>query len=183
MNNFDVLVLPGWQNSGPDHWHTHWQAAFPRMRRVEQDDWESPRYADWARRLAEAVAACKRPALLVTHSLSNALVARWAHEANTSGVAGAFLVAPTDLDRFAGTPDAHSHGFDPIVLRRLPFPSFVIASRDDPRVSLQRAQAFATAWGSRFFDVGPLGHIGSAAKLGLWPQGLVLFGQFIQSLG
>ena len=29
MIDFDVLVLPGRQNSGPDHWHTHWQAAFP----------------------------------------------------------------------------------------------------------------------------------------------------------
>jgi predicted alpha/beta hydrolase family esterase len=129
------------------------------------------------------VAACKRPALLVTHSLSNALVARWVHEANTSGVAGAFLLAPTDLDRLAGTPEAHSHGFDPIVLRRPPFPSVVAASRDDPRVSVHCAQAFATAWRSRFFDAGLLGHIGSAAKLGPWPQGLVLFGQFIQFLG
>jgi serine hydrolase len=183
MKDFDVLILPGWQNSGPDHWHTHWQAAFPRMRRVEQSDWESPVYSDWSRALTGAVNACERPALLVTHSLSNALVARWSHEAGTKAVAGAFLVAPTDLDRFAGTHEAHSRGFDPLVMKRLPFPSFLLSSRDDPRVGFERAQIFAAAWGSRFVDVGPLGHIGSTAKLGLWPQGLVLFGQFIASLG
>jgi hypothetical protein len=26
------------------------------------------------------------------------------------------------------------------------------------------------------------GHLGSAAKLGLWPQGLVFFGQFVGTL-
>jgi hypothetical protein len=31
-------------------------------------------------------------------------------------------------------------------------------------------------------DAGNLGHIGSAAKLGLWPFGLFYFGQFVGSL-
>jgi hypothetical protein len=69
-----------------------------------------------------------------------------------------------------------------MLLRPLPFPSMVLASRNDEVVSFERAQVFATAWGSHLIDVGPLGHIGSAAKLGLWPQGLVWLGQFIGSL-
>jgi hypothetical protein len=48
--------------------------------------------------------------------------------------------------------------------------------------SIERAQMFANAWGSQLVEVGPLGHIGSATKLGLWPQGLVWLGQFIASL-
>ncbi|MDH5534323.1 MAG: alpha/beta hydrolase [Betaproteobacteria bacterium] len=47
-------------------------------------------------------------------------------------------------------------------------------ARERPRLS---------AWSSQFADAGALGHIESAAKLGLWPRGLVLFGQFIASLG
>src|SRR5437879_5512290 len=74
-------------------------------------------------------------------------------------------------------------GFAPIIMKRLPFPSVVLASRNDERVAFERAEAFASAWGSRLIDVGALGHIGSSAKLGLWPQGLVLFGQFIASVG
>lgn len=180
---FDILVLPGWQGSGPDHWQTHWQAAFPAMRRVEQDDWESPVYEAWSRRLTEVVEQCGRPAVLVAHSLGNQLIARWAQEADTGNVAGAFMVAPSDIERFIGTPGYPVRGFDPIAMKRLPFPALVLASRDDDRVSFDRAQTFANAWGARFADVGALGHIGSAAKLGVWPQGLVLFGQLIASLG
>jgi predicted alpha/beta hydrolase family esterase len=98
-------------------------------------------------------------------------------------VAGAFLVATSDIDRLAGTPGHLMRGFDPIIMQRLPFPSVVLASHNDDRVTFERAEAFASAWGSRLVDVGALGHIGAAAKLGLWPQGLVWFGQFIASVG
>jgi len=69
-----------------------------------------------------------------------------------------------------------------MILKRLPFPSAVVAGRDDDRVTFERAREFAKAWGSIFFDGGNHGHLGSAAKLGLWPQGLVFFGQFLATL-
>lgn len=182
IEDFNVLILPGWQGSGPDHWQTYWEAAFPAMRRVEQESWEFPVYADWSRRLTGAVARCEKPVILVAHSLANALVARWAQEAGTGKIAGAFMVATSDIDRFAGTPQLTAKGFDPLVLKRLPFPSVVLASRNDERVAMERSRQFAAAWGARFVEIGERGHIGSAAKLGLWPQGLVLLGQFIALL-
>jgi predicted alpha/beta hydrolase family esterase len=182
INHFDILLLPGRQNSGPDHWQTQWEAAFANVRRVEQVDWEAPVYTDWSLRLTEAVNACERPVLLVSHSLGTALATRWSQEADTQAVAGAFLVAPSDIDRLIQTPGYRARGFEPIIMKPLPFPSVVLASRDDDRVAFERAEAFAAAWGSRFIDVGVRGHIGSEAKLGLWPQGLVWFGQFIASI-
>ena len=107
---------------------------------------------------------------------------RWGHEARARDVQGAFLVAPSDRDRFDTDPDGPIRGFAPMVLKPLPFPSMVLASRDDERVSFERARAFAQAWRSSFVDVGALGHIGTAAKLGLWPQGLIWLGQFIASI-
>ena len=56
----------------------------------------------------------------------------------------------------------------------LPFPSIVVASRDDPYVSLEQARSYATAWGSRWVDVGAAGHINSASNLGTWPAGYAL---------
>jgi predicted alpha/beta hydrolase family esterase len=179
IGEFDILILAGLYNSGADHWQSHWENAFPNMRRVQQDDWDAPVYADWARRLSEAVDRCRKPVLLIGHSLGTCLVMRWAHTGKTHAIAGGFLVAPTDRDRFDNDP---ARGFGPMLLQPLPFPSMVLASRNDELVSFERAQAFAAAWGSRLVDVGPLGHIGSAAKLGLWPQGLVWLGQFIASL-
>ena len=110
---------------------------------------------------------------------------RWSleHPALAKKFAGAFLVAPTDRDRFAQTTDSPVQGFGNMVLEKLPFPTAVVASRDDDRVSFERAQVFASAWGASFTDAGSHGHLGSAAKLGVWPFGLLTFGQFIASLG
>ena len=49
-----------------------------------------------------------------------------------------------------------------------------MASSNDPFVTVVRAQAFATAWGSEFLMIGEAGHINGASGLGDWPEGLVL---------
>jgi predicted alpha/beta hydrolase family esterase len=183
IRDFDILNLPGWDNSGPDHWQTHWEKAFSNMRRVEQADWQHPRFADWSRQLSLVVKACRRPVLLVAHSLGTSLVMRWADEEYSRTIAGAFLVAPTDRDLREGDPEDPGRDFGPMLTDPLPFPSMVLASQDDEFVSLERARHFAECWESSFVNVGALGHIGSAARLGLWPQGLVWLGQFLASLG
>lgn len=185
LNDFTVLILPGLGGAGPDHWQSAWQAAFPRMLRVEQANWEKPVYEDWSARLNDAVTRAPRPVVLVAHSLGTSLTMRWSSQHRESAakkVAGAFLVAPTDRDRFDAQPTSPVRGWGPMILEPLPFPSMIVASRNDDRVSFDRAQAFAKAWGSQFVDAGALGHIGSAMKLGLWPFGLVYFGQFVGSL-
>jgi predicted alpha/beta hydrolase family esterase len=182
LKDFSVLILPGLGGSGPDHWHTAWERAFPDFARVEQRDWDAPDYAEWAPRLTAAVKQAPRPVLLVAHSLGTSLAMRWSfdHPAAAAKVAGAFLVAPTDRDRTDRVPP--SRGFGPMILKRLPFPSMVVASRDDDRVSFGRARQFAGAWGSTFIDASNLGHMGSAQKLGVWPAGLVWLGAFLASL-
>jgi predicted alpha/beta hydrolase family esterase len=47
----------------------------------------------------------------------------------------------------------------------------VVASQDDPYVTLARARAFAGAWGAAFVDAGPRGHLNAASGLGDWPEG------------
>lgn len=184
INNFSILIVPGLGGSGPEHWQTFWEKAFPSFQRVQQPDWDKPVYSEWAARLTEAVEKSSRPVVLVAHSLGTSLTMRWSldNPAPARRVAGAFLVAPTDRDRFDGQPGSAAQGFGKMILKRLPFPSTVVASRDDDRVSFVRAHAFASAWGSTLVDAGNLGHMGSAAKLGVWPFGLVCFGQFIASL-
>ncbi len=184
LKDFSVLILPGLGGAGEDHWQTHWERAYPDFARVQQADWESVAYDDWAPRLTDAVNKAPRPVVLVAHSLGTSLTMKWAFDqpAAASKVAGAFLVAPSDRDRFRVQGRPEPRGFGSMILKRLPFPSMVVASRDDDRVSFERAQEFATAWGSTLIDAGELGHIGSAAKLGMWPAGLVWFGQFIASL-
>ena len=184
LDDYDVLTLPGWHGSDADHWQSHWERAFPTVRRVAQADWEQPVYADWAGRLSEAIRGCTRPVVFVAHSLGTALAVRWIFEngaACADAVAGAFLVACSDRDRW-DAPDSFPSGFGPMILRALPVPAMVLASRNDPRVTPERARTFAQAWEADFADMGAIGHMGADAGLNLWPQGLVRLGGFVASL-
>ena len=67
-----VLIIPGWHNSGPDHWQSLWQAKHGYVR-VEQHNWDFPLRGDWMIQLEEAVLA-KPDAVLVAHSLGCVLV-------------------------------------------------------------------------------------------------------------
>jgi len=166
-----VLLLPGLFDSGPEHWQTLWLAGRPGFRRVEQKDWATPRCADWVATLDQAVQEAGRGALLVAHSAGCALVAHWA-SARHRGVRCAMLVAPSDVE--APSYPVGPTGFSPMPLQPLPFASTVVASSDDPYVSLERARFFADSWGSRFVNIGPAGHVNTASGLGEWPAGLEL---------
>ncbi|MFI5019335.1 MAG: RBBP9/YdeN family alpha/beta hydrolase, partial [Dongiales bacterium] len=126
IRDFDILILPGRDNAGPDHWQTQWEQAFPTMRRVQQAEWRTPVFADWSQRLTEAVQRCRKPVLLVAHSLGTSLVMRWAEEAKVGAVTGAFLVAPSDRDRPSTDPDGPPRGFGPMLTEAFPFPSMVL---------------------------------------------------------
>ena len=175
MDSVTSLILPGLGNSGPAHWRSYWERQDPTCRRVLQAEWDAPRCADWVAVLDAAVAGALGPVVLIAHSSACALVAHWAREAApgpAARVRGALLVAPSDPEgaRYPAGPT----GFAPVPLERLPFSSVVVASADDVYVSLERARAYATAWGSRFVDVGPAGHINAASGLGAWPAGYAL---------
>ena len=50
MNPSQVLILPGWQNSGASHWQSRWEALHGYAR-VQQHDWMRPLRGDWIARL------------------------------------------------------------------------------------------------------------------------------------
>jgi predicted alpha/beta hydrolase family esterase len=139
-----------------------------------QRDWDHPDRELWLQALRGAIEAAGAPVVLAAHSLGCALVAHAVPRFRaliTGAVRGALLVAPADVDAPARTPP-ETRGFAPMPTSRLPFPAAVIASGDDPFVGIDRARAFARAWGADFVDVGALGHINAASGLGDWPAGL-----------
>jgi predicted alpha/beta hydrolase family esterase len=169
MKASNVLVLPGWNNSGPDHWQSRWEAAHGYTR-VQQHDWAQPLRGDWQIQLEEAVLACDEPAVLVAHSLGTMLVAAWAaHSQNTSRVKAALLVAPPDVGREDLRVALRS--WWPMPKVRLPFKSIVVASRDDPYQTFEQATAWARDWGAELVDAGQAGHINAESNLGDWPPG------------
>jgi uncharacterized protein len=170
-----VLILPGYADSGPEHWQSHWERADPSFRRVVQEDWLMPVLDDWLATLDRYIRECEAPPVLAAHSLSCALVAHWAVRGSVP-VKAALLVAPADVDSADHTPD-EVRSFSPIPLVELPFPSIVVASTDDPFVTPSRAAAFAQAWGSRLVTLPNAAHINTDAGYGPWPQGRSLLAE------
>ncbi len=176
----DILIIPGLGNSGPDHWQSRWQAKLSTARRVEQAEWDNPRAADWAERIADAVAAARRPAILIAHSCGAAAVAHAARRFTPGKAAGAFLVAMPDVESDA-VPGA-CRAFASLPSGPLPFPSVLAASRNDPFCGFQRAEAFALSWRSSLVDAGEAGHINTASGHGPWPEGLLRLAGFLRQL-
>jgi uncharacterized protein len=169
-----VLLLPGLYDSGPDHWQSHWERSNPEFARIVQRDWSSPARAEWVDTLENAVSTLGSDVVLVGHSTACALIAFWAGQTRRTARA-ALIVAPSDTE--ASSYPAGPTGWTPMPLTKLPFPSIVVASTDDEYVTLERATLFASAWGSRFVDIGAAGHINSASGLGDWPVGKKLLAE------
>lgn len=172
MNPRNVLILPGWQGSGPDHWQSRWEHAHGYTR-VEQHDWMRPLRGDWIARLEDVLLSCDverdGPAVLVAHSLGCQHVAAWAaHSRNTHLVRAALLVAPPDVER--DDVRAMLPSWSPVARVNLPFETRLFASSNDPFCSLERTREFAAAWGAEVINVGPRGHLNADCGLGDWPQ-------------
>ena len=184
----DILIIPGWSSSGPDHWQTRWERSLKTARRVEQAEWLKPDRAEWTHRIQSEIAASTRPVVLVAHSLG-VIAAVHALHASPVRPAGAFLVGPADIENAHAWPitqglslDPLEGGFSPIPLVKLPCSSVVVASANDPYCTHERARAFAAAWGSHLVEAGDVGHINAASGHGPWPEGLMQFGWFMRTL-
>jgi hypothetical protein len=171
-----VLTVPGLDGSGPEHWQTLWERRLNRCERVQMGDWAYPERSKWVRRLDQEVRSSPAPVLIAAHSLGCVTVAWWAKErwslGNQDRVIGALLVAPPDVER--GKSRERMESFSPLPREPLPFPSFLVASRNDPYASFETSCRIAAMWGSAFVDAGTAGHINSDSGIGEWMEGVRL---------
>ncbi|MGB8817182.1 MAG: alpha/beta hydrolase [Rhizobiaceae bacterium] len=176
----NILMVPGYQNSGPDHWQTRWEKKLSTARRVEQAEWTKPVRDEWANKVAEAVNASGRPTVIVAHSLGIPTVIN-ALPQFRQRVAGAFFVAPPDVANPAIRPK-HLMTFGPYPRDPLPFPAVVVGSRNDHYCDFKVAEDIAAAWGALFIDGGESGHINAESGHGPWPEGSMVFAKFLGHL-
>jgi predicted alpha/beta hydrolase family esterase len=167
-----VLMQPGWQNSGPEHWQTLWERRLgPSATRVEQRDWSHPDKVEWVATLKASVLADDRPAIILAHSLGCIATAMLLADAEMERrrVAGAVLVAPADTER----PDVDPAlaDFAPIPNGALGIPTLVVASSSDPYCAVERARSLADAWKADLHILDQGGHINTEAGFGAWPEG------------
>lgn len=165
-----LLIVPGLGGSEAGHWQRRLLERDPRALWVEQDEWDRPDPDAWTARLHRAVR--EEACVIAAHSLGCALVARWAPLAPAAMV-GALLVSPPDVDSQDRVPP-EAGVFAPMPRTLLPFPAIVVASCDDPYMPQDTARDLAVAWGGRFVDAGPSGHINVDSGHGPWPEGDLL---------
>lgn len=168
-----VLTLPGLGNSGPAHWQSLWEQGRDDIHRVELGMWDQPHRNSWVNQISLAIRHADRPVVLVAHSLGCIAAAWWAameDQVWTDKVVGALLVAPPEVD--VASSDARLHAFGPVPKGMLPFPSILVASRNDSYIRFDRARRLADFWGSTFVDAGDVGHINADSGLANWEFGL-----------
>ena len=176
----DILIVPGYKGANDDHWQTRWENNLSAARRVAMGDWHKPVFEDWEENLVNAVNEAKKPVVFVAHSIGTQVIAHAAHKLGDK-VAGAFLVAPPDVEN-ADIRPRHLLTFGPYCRNPLTFPSFTVASRNDQFCSYEKAEEMAASWGSFLVDAGESGHIDSSSGHGPWPEGLMVFSKFMAQL-
>ncbi|MDD7911870.1 MULTISPECIES: RBBP9/YdeN family alpha/beta hydrolase [Pseudovibrio] len=180
ISEAEVLIVPGWQNSGPDHWQSRWQAKLSTARRVEQQDWELPQVEAWVDQLVADVEKATKPVVLVAHSLGVATVVHAAPKI-APWVKGAYLVACPDVDDSSRVPEC-LRNFGPLPTAALPFHAHLTASRNDPYCTWERSEQLAKLWGIILQDAGETGHLNEESGQGPWPEGLISFAHFMKAL-
>jgi predicted alpha/beta hydrolase family esterase len=177
--DLDMIFIAGLNGAGPDHWQARWRARMPNARLVEQADWDRPDRDAWVAALTAACEDAQRSILILAHSLGVITLAHAAGRLRQGRVKGAFLVAPPSDEALIA---AGLEGFAPSPMDPLPFPSLVIASRNDPYSAFATAEAKARHWGSSLHDAGDSGHINAESGHGPWPEGAMRLAGFVKGL-
>jgi len=173
-----VLIVPGLRDHVPEHWQTLLERKLANARSVPRMEHDKLSRTAWVAQLDRALNEIEGPVVLVAHSAGVMITVHWA-QAHRRPIHGALLAAPPDFERPLprGYPTQQAlleHGWLPIPRTRLPFPTTVAVSRNDPLASFGRVASLALSWGSRIVDAGAVGHLNPAAGYGPWPQGEAL---------
>lgn len=163
-----TLIVPGLHGSGEDHWQTWWQKNDRSACRIELEDWEKPNLDAWSDPISKVILSSQRDVWIVAHSFG-CLASLHVAQNNPDRIAGLFLVAPADPDKF--------HLAERLP-QRLEIPSIIVASQTDPWLDFSKASRWAVQLGSRFISLGEAGHINTESGYGAWQQGFDLFGRF-----
>lgn len=140
-----ILLVPGLHNSGPDHWQSRWHQQFPQWQRMMGLPWDKPDLTVWSAKLASKLRSRRSRVHLVAHSFG-ALTAIAAARLQPDKVSSIFIVAPADPARF-GIPDE-------VLTGSIKVSAQLIASRNDPWMSFERAEFWSRQWQVPLFDAG-----------------------------
>ena len=169
-----ILIVPGLRDHVPEHWQTLLEQKLPKAKSVPRMERDKLSCAAWVAKLDESLAAIDSSVILVAHSAGVMIAVHWAAR-HRRPIEGALLATPPDFE--SPLPEGYptqevlrQNGWLPTPRTRLPFPSIVAASANDPLGRFERVEALAQAWGSRIVTLGNVGHLNPASGYGEWPR-------------
>lgn len=164
VSDATILVIPGEAPLDDGHWIDRWTGRLSTALAVPSPEDGTPDP------LPELIGQAPGPVVAIAYREG---VARLLDHADGAPVAGAFLVAPRGEE-----------GSGPLAERDdpLPFPSILVASRDDPDCDFASAEEMGARWGSLFIDAGEAGRLDGASGRGPWPEGLMVLAKFLSRL-
>lgn len=178
-----VVLVPGLRDHVEDHWQTILARKLPKVRVVPPLEHDKLSCVARIEALDQALASITGPVALVSHSAGVMITVHWALH-HQREIKGALLAAPPDFE--SPLPDGYptmdvlgQHGWLPTPRTRLPFPSIVAASTNDPLARIDAVTQLANAWGSRLVNVGAVGHLNPASGFGEWLRAA----EFLNELG
>jgi predicted alpha/beta hydrolase family esterase len=174
MIDATILIVPGLRDHVAEHWQTLLAARLKRARTVPPMGRKNLDCAIRVAAIEHEANAIDGPIIIVAHSGGVVTVAHWARQTRRP-VKGALLATPADFeqpmrDGYPAMDTLAASGWLPIPRDRLPFPSIVAASQNDPLGRFDRIAKLAEAWGSRLVDLGFVGHLNPASGYGQWPD-------------
>ena len=168
-----TVIVPGLRRHVDDHWQTRLAAKLPGAVVVASFDRDKRDLAGRVADLNQVILDAGAPVTIVAHSAGVLTTVHWARKHDLP-VRGALLATPPDLARplpaeYPSLAELEESGWLPIPRNRLRFPSILAASTNDALGDMERVRALADSWGSRFIDIGPVGHLNPASGYGEWP--------------
>lgn len=157
-----LLIIPGLHDSGSAHWQTWLEQQYRDAHRVRQRDFSQPDLERWAERIQTRLDhAGDGEWVAVAHSFGCLALAHFLQQHPDAPIREALLVAPAEPEKF-GLSERLPH-------QRLPCPTALIASQNDPWMSAASALRWATRWGSSYSNLGLVGHINAESGFGPFP--------------
>lgn len=183
MTEPTVVIVPGLRDHVADHWQTLLAAKLDKVRTVPPLEHDKLSLAARIANLDSVLSEIEGPVVLVAHSAGVMIAVQWAQNP-TRPIMGALLATPGDVEMpfpagYPSPPELEANGWLPIPRGRLPFPSIVAASTNDPLGDRRRIAGMAETWGSRLVDLGEVGHLNPASGYGEWPQAQELLAELL----
>lgn len=172
-----VLIIPGLRDHVDEHWQTHLESRLAKVRSVPPLQEDKLNCAKRLEAIQMQLEHIEGPVILVAHSAGVLMTVHWAAQyySKQQQIQAALLVTPPNLaqawpENYPTSKALSEQGWSPLPQQKLPFPSLVVASRNDPLAHYAAVLEMAQHWGSQLLDLGEVGHMNPAAGFGPWPE-------------